>query len=66
MANRSDFSSALPRQIKRMLAMGVAHGFTPPDNAGLVRRLFAEAHRNHKLAKNKSLALKRADSDDVT
>lgn len=65
MANRSDFSSVLPRQIKRMLAMGVARGYTPANNAGVVRRLFAEAHKDHKRARNKSLAMKRADTDTV-
>lgn len=65
MANRSDFSSTLPRQIKRMLAMGQAKGYIPADNAGVVRRLFAAAHKEHKKARNKSLAMKRSDSDEV-
>jgi len=49
MANRSDFFDAkLPRQLKRMLAMADARGWTKDSHeSGKVRRLFIDAHANH-------------------
>lgn len=48
MANRSDFLSALPRQYKRLISMGVARGYIDDKDAGDVRRAFVVAHAAHK------------------
>jgi hypothetical protein len=53
MANRSDFLSALPRQYKRMIAMGVARGYIEAKDEGTVRAAFVVAHRAHKSFKLK-------------
>jgi hypothetical protein len=49
MANRSDFFNAkLPRQYKRMLAMGQTYGWTGNEHSrGLLKRQFISAHANH-------------------
>lgn len=55
MANRSDFTSILPRRIKRFLALqstGDAH------HDGEMRRLFIEAHKIHQGAQKKMLSAK--------
>lgn len=63
MANRSDFNSSLPRQFKRMLALG-----EDPVNEhsnGEVRRIFIDAHKHHKAAKIKMLRGKTKDDDVI-
>ncbi len=53
MANRSDFNSKLPRQIKRLLAL------TPTANSRedrVLRELFLEAHAHHKQVRVRRLA----------
>lgn len=63
MANRSDFNSKLPRQLKRMLAL---HKFPNAHAYGEVKRLWLEAHdkakRSHNLMlKSRSVALSNDD-----
>ena len=54
MANRSDRASALPRQLKRMITMGVARGYiTPGEDENAVRKLFIKAHEHAKDVRNK-------------
>ena len=52
MANRSTRNSVLPRDIKRFLDL------TPGDahHIGALRRLFLDAHDNHKTYRNKRLS----------
>lgn len=57
MANRSDFNSAFPRALKRMWMLGK---FNDAQHAADVKRLFIEAHKVHKAAKNKKV---RRDQD---
>jgi len=49
MANRSDFFSAtLPRQWKRILAMGQTYGWNGDQHRhGSLKKLIIEAHANH-------------------
>jgi hypothetical protein len=49
LANRSDFFDAkLPRQFKRMMAMGEAYGFIKDSQErGTFKRIFIDAHANH-------------------
>lgn len=58
MANRSDFGSSLPRQIKRMLALGAS---SDKHADGEVRRLWVAAHASHKRAKYR-MSKTRSDS----
>lgn len=52
MANRSDFLGVLPRQLSRMIAMGVAAGYVSANGqARDMRKLFAAAHKTHKAFK---------------
>lgn len=54
MANRSDRNSALPRQFKRMISMGVARGYiTPGEDENSVKRLFIKAHEHARDVRNK-------------
>lgn len=52
MANRSDFNSKLPRSLKRMLTLGSKGDV---HHAAVVRKLFLEAHADHKRAHDKML-----------
>lgn len=48
MANRSDFFSAkLPRQLKRMIALGEASGQYDKATARDLRKAFIDAHATH-------------------
>jgi len=51
MANRSDFSSTLPRRFKRMLILG-STGDAHQD--GNLRRLYIQAHAHHKSIQKKN------------
>ncbi len=53
MANRSDFTSILPRQLKRLLALTT---FTNNKEERAVRELFLEAHSHHKRTRIRRLA----------
>ena len=53
MANRSDWSSTLPRQIKRMLAL---QPFKDAHERGEVIRAWIDAHAHAKRARNKMLS----------
>lgn len=48
MANRSDFSSVLPRQIKRMLIMASIYGNWSKEEDRQARKDFIAAHAHHK------------------
>ena len=52
MAGRSDFQSALPRTIKKLISLSPV--LADPHRAGEVRRLFLKAHAWHKQYKNKA------------
>ena len=64
MANRSDYNTKFPRQIKRMLALqstGDAH------QDGVVRRAFIEAHSTALKVRSKRLSAKtNVDSTEET
>lgn len=54
MANRSDFQSNFPRQLKRMLAMEGAYGWIKDNNErGALKRLWLNAHTHHRDYVNK-------------
>jgi len=54
MANRSDFQSNFPRQLKRMLAMEQAMGFIQDNHErGALKRLWLKAHTHHRDYYNK-------------
>ena len=53
MANRSDFNSILPRQIKRLLALTT---YANDKEERAIRELFLEAHSHHKRARVRRLA----------
>jgi hypothetical protein len=55
MANRSDYNSALPRSIKRMLSL---QSSGDPHQDGVVRRAFIEAHDTARKVRSKRLAAK--------
>ncbi len=60
MAGRSDFSSVLPRQIKRMITMGLAAGHVKDNHHfGDVKSLFVAAHKSLKDFRNKKRALEK-------
>ena len=61
MANRSDFQSAYPRSIKRLLSLSPS--LQDPHRHGEVKRLFMKAHKWHQEYKNKS---ERIDTGLVT
>ncbi len=54
MANRSDFQSNFPRQLKRMLAMGEAYGWVKDNNErSELKRIWMKAHIHHRDYVNK-------------
>jgi hypothetical protein len=54
MANRSDFQSNFPRQLKRMLAMEGAYGWIENNNQrGELKRIWLKAHMHHRDYYNK-------------
>ncbi len=54
MANRSDFQSNFPRQLKRMLAMEGANGMIKDNQErGELKRLWRAAHAHHRDYVNK-------------
>lgn len=54
MANRSDFQSNFPRQLKRMLAMEGAYGWIRDNQErGELKRLWRAAHTHHRDYYNK-------------
>jgi len=55
MANRSDYNSTLPRQIKRMLTL---QSSGDPHQDGIVRRAFIDAHATAKAVRQKRLSAK--------
>jgi hypothetical protein len=61
-ANRSDFNSVLPRQIKRMLSMGEARGWI--TNPRETRKIMINAHKVLKSFKNKRAAREVGPSGD--
>jgi len=64
MAGRSDFTSALPRQLNKMIEMGVAHGMiSSGQHLNDVRKLFASAHKTNKAFKNKKRMLSDSDKE---
>jgi len=49
MANRSDFQSNFPRQLKRMLAMEGAYGWIKDSHErGSLKQLWLDAHKHHR------------------
>lgn len=63
MAGRSDFTSDLPRTIKRSVIMGLAHGFIKDvHQAADIRSAFVDAHRSHRAFKTNR---KYAPTEDV-
>lgn len=52
MANRSDFNSKLPRVLKRTINLAYRGD---PHQRAVVRKLFVEAHAQHKRAHDKML-----------
>lgn len=58
MANRSDFQSDFPRQLKRMLAMEGALGWIKDNQErGEIKRAWLAAHKNHRDYYNRRGAL---------
>jgi len=58
MANRSDFQSDFPRQLKRMLAMEEALGWVKDKNErGELKRIWLKAHAHHRDYYNKRGAM---------
>ncbi len=56
MANRSDFNSVFPRRYKRMLALQqIKEPFKNADEYGATKRLWIEAHKHAKWARNQRL-----------
>jgi len=54
MANRGDFQSNFPRQLKRMLAMEEALGWIKDNNErGEIKRVWLKAHAHHRDYYNK-------------
>lgn len=68
MANRSDFFDAkLPRQFKRLLAMGETYGWVKNNQErGEIKRTLIQAHANHVAFKLKRHSTENRDSVDVT
>jgi hypothetical protein len=64
MANRSDFFSAkLPRQWKRILAMGQTYGWDGDEhNRGNLKNLMIQAHANHVAFKMKRHSTENRDA----
>lgn len=67
MANRSDFFNAkLPRQWKKILAMGQVYGWTGDEhNRGMIRRSIIQAHASHVGFKMKRHSTENRDATDV-
>jgi hypothetical protein len=57
MANRSDFNSVLPRQLKRLISLGVATGNIDPKHERTVRKVFIDAHAHAKRVRNSRTSL---------
>lgn len=54
MANRSDFQSDFPRQLKRMLALEEANGWIKDSHErGSLKRQWLQAHKHHRDYYNK-------------
>lgn len=54
MANRSDFQSNFPRQLKRLVAMGVVRGWIADSHeSGNIKRILIGAHKHHRDVSNK-------------
>jgi hypothetical protein len=54
MANRSDFQSDFPRQLKRMIALEEANGWVENNHQrGELKRLWLKAHTHHRDYYNK-------------
>jgi hypothetical protein len=66
MANRSDFFNAkLPRQWKRILAMGQTYNWNgDAHERGTLRRLMMQAHSNHVGFKLKRHSTENRDASD--
>jgi len=58
MANRSDFQSDFPRQLKRLLAMEQANGWIKDNQErGSLKRIWRAAHMHHRDYYNKRGAM---------
>lgn len=66
MANRSDFFNAkLPRQFKRMLAMGQTYNWNGDEhNRGTLKNLLIKAHADHVSFKMKRNSTENRDASD--
>lgn len=67
MANRSDFfDSKLPREFKRMLAMGETYGWVKNNQErSELKRAFIQAHANHVGFKMKRHSTEHRDASDT-
>lgn len=63
MANRSDFSSVLPRSVKRMLIMMSINGGWSKNELHRAFQDFAKAHAHHKDVVKKRLASKGSSAE---